>query len=76
LYAIAKLKEIKMTTKTLKEIRQRLGYDENDDSHDIEIAKMTIHQKMDAILGWHFGYSGWWSLIKNWLKECGHEIEE
>jgi hypothetical protein len=65
-----------MTTKTLKEIRQRFGYDENDDTHGKEIMKMSLDDKMDAILGWHLGYSGWWSSVKNWMKECGHEFDE
>ena len=65
-----------MTKKTLKEIRQRLGYDENDESHDNEIANMSIDKKMEAILGWHFGDSGWWHVMRGWLEECGEKIEE
>jgi len=64
-----------MTTKTLKEIRQRLGYEENDETHDEEIMNMSLDDKMDAILGWHLGYSGWWSSVKEWMKECGYKFD-
>ncbi len=65
-----------MTIQTLKKIRQRLGYDENDSYHDEEIMKMSLDYKMDTILGWEFGYSGWWNYIKNWLEECGHKLDK
>jgi hypothetical protein len=49
---------------TMKEMRQRLGYDEDDTTHDKEILKMDPGDFLNEYLNWH-GLIGYYDMIVN-----------
>lgn len=49
---------------TMQEMRQRLGYDEDDTSNDEEILKMDPGDFLNEYLGWH-GLIGHYEMIVN-----------
>lgn len=59
----------------MRDIRQRLGLDENDTSRDTEIEAMTPEKKLRAVVGWHLGDEQWANDFINWAVALGVTIE-
>jgi hypothetical protein len=60
----------------IDDIRQRLGLEEGDASHDDRIEQMTAEQRLAHICGWHLGDPGWARTFLAWARDSGFEITE
>lgn len=76
----ANLQEVQMLQEMdeyiLKMIRQNLGYDEKDLSHDKEILAMSPMQRLRCVAGWKLGDRSWANQFIEWAKDCGFKIGE
>lgn len=52
----------------LRTLRAWLGYAENDNSHDDEIAVMTKNEQFAAVLSYE-GIIGYGTTIRGWIKD-------
>ena len=65
---------MKLENWVLKSVRQRLGYDENDSSHDNEIYSLNKKEIITLYLQWE-GLMGSWSEIIYNLFEQVYDID-
>lgn len=59
----------------IKEMRQRLGLEENDTQRDAEIASMTPYARLRLLCGWFLGDPNWASSMLEWCNDAGFEVK-
>lgn len=52
-------------------MRQRLGYEASDNSHDEEIKKITPMKRVKLISGWYLGDERWAEYFKEYFESQG-----
>ena len=65
--------EKKLPEHILRAVRQNMGYEETDTSHDEQIHQMGPMEVMGYWFGWHFGDRRWvYNIIPVWddIKKC------
>lgn len=58
----------------IKEMRQRLGLEEDDTSRDAEIEDMTPIRRFNLLCGWYLGDIAWAQTIIDWQRDAGFTI--
>lgn len=60
----------------IREMRQRLGLEEDDPRRDSDIDKMSPNDRFRLLCGWFLGDSVWASTILSWAKDARMKIED
>lgn len=65
-----------MTFQYIKDMRGRLGLEENDTSRDAYIEGLEPIQRLRLIAGWNLGYDEWAHKIMDWVRDAGFKIKD
>lgn len=57
------------------DMRQRLGLEPDDASHDAEIMQMAPARRLALLTGWHLGDPSWAQTFIAWAEDVGFEIK-
>jgi hypothetical protein len=60
----------------LNTLREALGLEPDDESRDDEIKQMTAMDQFRLVMQWEFGDPTWAEQIKDWMEECGFDVQE
>lgn len=59
----------------IKDMRQRLGIEEDDDSRDGYIEGLSPMERLKLICGWNLGHPGHAAHILDWVKDAGYTVK-
>lgn len=63
-----------MTFHYIKEMRQRLGLEEDDPKRDAEIEDMAPMRRFALLCGWFLGDPSWATTVVEWARDAGLKI--
>ena len=64
-----------MTIGYMKELRQRLGLEEDDISKDDDIKSMDSMDRVRMLCGWELGDTSWCDVFLGWMRSQGLNVD-